>query len=99
MGTDDKQRKQASSLPGEICLLLPRVQWDPVRYTRIYARGSGVYRGGGVGRGGGGGGGRLYAADTKMSTCFVFRLRKNGVAADVVGENIAMINIFELSGS
>lgn len=27
MGTDDKQRKQASSLPGEICLLLPRVQW------------------------------------------------------------------------
>lgn len=28
MGTDDKQRKQASSLPGEICLLLPRVQWD-----------------------------------------------------------------------
>lgn len=23
MGTDDKQRKQASSLPGEICLLLP----------------------------------------------------------------------------
>ena len=36
MGTDDKQRKQASSLPGEICLLLPRVQWDPVRYTRIY---------------------------------------------------------------
>lgn len=100
MGTDDKQRKQASSLPGEICLLLPRVQWDPVRYTRIYARGSGVYRGGGVGRGGGGGGGRLYAADTKMSTCFVFRLRgKNGVAADVVGENIAMINIFELNGS
>lgn len=99
MGTDDKQRKQASSLPGEICLLLPRVQWDPVRYTRIYARGSGVYRGGGVGRGGGGGG-RLYAADTKMSTCFVFRLRgKNGVAADVVGENIAMINIFELNGS
>lgn len=24
---------------------------------------------------------------------------KNGVAADVVGENIAMINIFELNGS
>lgn len=26
MGTDDKQRKQASSLPGEICLLLAGVQ-------------------------------------------------------------------------
>lgn len=34
MGTDDKQRKQASSLPGEICLLLPGVQWGPIHaYT------------------------------------------------------------------
>lgn len=33
MGADDKQRKQASSLPGEICLLLAGVQqWG--RYTR-----------------------------------------------------------------
>jgi len=29
MGTDDKQRKQASSLPGEICLLLAGVQRGP----------------------------------------------------------------------
>lgn len=34
MGTDDKQRKQASSLPGEICLLLPGLQWGPIHaYT------------------------------------------------------------------
>lgn len=36
MGTDDKQRKQASSLPGEICLLLPGVQWG--LYTRTHSR-------------------------------------------------------------
>lgn len=39
MGTDDKQRKQASGLSGEICLLLAGVQqWG--RYTRARARAS-----------------------------------------------------------
>lgn len=33
MGTDDKQRKQASSLPGEICLLLAGVQRGPDTYA------------------------------------------------------------------
>lgn len=33
-GTDDKQRKQASSLPGEICLLLAGVQRGEARHTR-----------------------------------------------------------------
>lgn len=33
-GTDDKQRKQASSLPGEICLLLAGVQRREARHTR-----------------------------------------------------------------
>jgi len=37
MGTDDKQRKQASSLPGEICLLLAGVQRGP-GYTRVAHR-------------------------------------------------------------
>ena len=37
MGTDDKQRKQASSLPGEICLLLPGLQWGPI-HARTHAR-------------------------------------------------------------
>lgn len=36
MGTDDKQRKQASSLPGEICLLLAGVQqWGPPTHALV----------------------------------------------------------------
>jgi len=39
MGTDDKQRKQASSLPGEICLLLAGVQRGPdTRTSRLAHR-------------------------------------------------------------
>lgn len=37
MGTDDKQRKQASSLPGEICLLLAGVQRGPDTRARAHA--------------------------------------------------------------
>lgn len=76
MGTDDKQRKQASSLPGEICLLLPGLQWGPIHArthmhsvtttmtTTMLERMATTTR-----------------ATTKMSTCFSGRENSTGRSA------------------